>query len=106
MKESNKGLWHLSKSLFELPIPHCTYRIVNFPIEIYGKSLDISLSQSLWMGQSYFESSHLCHHHNFSVPSQGDTLIEKRRPSMAKKGISSYSCRHMLNRAPKRAMIK
>ena len=58
------------------------------------------------MGQSYFESSYLCHHHNIRVPSQGETLTEKRRPSMTKKGIKSCSCWHMLNWAPNRAKIK
>ena len=85
---------------------HCKYRIINFPTQIYGKSLDISSSQSPWMGQSYFESLYLCHHHNIRVPSQGGTLTEKRRPSMTKKGIKSCSCWHMLNWAPKRAKIK
>ena len=77
-----------------------------FPILIDGKSLVISSYRSLWMGQSYFESSYLCRHHNFRVPLKGDTLIEKRRPSMTKKGIKSCSCWHMLNWAPKRAKIK
>ena len=99
-KESNKVIWHLSKSLFEPPFlqlyhVHCSYRIINFPIQIYGKCFDIIFHLNhLWMGQSYFESSHLCHHHNFRVLSQGEfrTLIEKRWPSMTKKGISSCSC--------------
>ena len=102
------------KKEFEHPLPpcklyhvQCTYRIINFPIHIYGKSLDISSSQSLHYGwANHILKAHLCHHHNFRVPSQGDTLIEKRRPSMTKKGINSRGCRHMLNWAPKRAKIK
>ena len=42
----------------------------------------------------------------FQAPLKGDTLTEKRRPSMTKKGIKSCSCWHMLNWAPKRAKIK